>query len=77
MKSPKFIHGGPFFRGVHVLVVGLKGFVIADVAEAFVANHADDVVAFIHAIPGSVDVVTRFRQSRSEKWLSLHMFRHF
>ena len=58
VKGSQFLHGDTLFGSLHVLVESFEGLVIADVFEALVPDHADDIVALVHAVAGTVDEVT-------------------
>ena len=72
-ESPNLLHRRPFFRRIHVLVVRLERFVVADVAEAAVSHHADDVVTLVHPVACSVYVSPCCTQFSAEKSATLHV----
>ena len=50
LNAPDLPHGGALLRRVHVLVIRLQRFVVADVPIARPAHTADDIVPLIHPI---------------------------
>ena len=53
------------------MVVWLKWLVVADVAVTLIADAADDIVSFIHAIAGSIDIIAGRGEVLSEESASL------
>jgi hypothetical protein len=76
VQTPEFCHRGALLGRVHVLIVRLERFVVADVEESFVSRHANDVVPFVHAVAGAVDIVARFGEICSQERLSLNVVGH-
>ena len=61
-NATKFLHGDSFFGSVHVLEVGLERFVVADVTVTLIPDAANDVVTFVHAVTGSVNIFVGRRE---------------
>ena len=73
VHAPNLLHRRALLRRIHVLVVRLERLVIANIAVAFVADAANDIVALVHPVPGAVDKFARLRQVRTEERPALHV----